>query len=55
MKFNIFVDNKIDLNRLPSARTCFNQLIIPEYKNSELLKKKLLIAISDGCSGFGTA
>lgn len=37
---------------LPEAHTCFNQLILPEYPNKEVLKKKLIIAISNA-EGFG--
>jgi len=37
---------------LPEAHTCFNQLILPEYQNKEILKKKLIIAISNA-EGFG--
>ena len=41
-----------DLNQLPSAHTCFNNLILPNYKNREVLKKKLHIAINYS-EGFG--
>ena len=41
-----------DINKLPSAHTCFNDLLLPDYKNKELLKKFLLIAI-DFSEGFG--
>ena len=37
---------------LPEAHTCFNQLVLPDYKDKELLKKKLTIAISNA-EGFG--
>ena len=39
-------------NQLPSAHTCFNNLILPNYKNKELLKKNLHIAINYS-EGFG--
>jgi hypothetical protein len=39
-------------NQLPSAHTCFNNLILPNYKNKELLRKKLHIAINYS-EGFG--
>lgn len=35
-----------DLNRLPTASTCVNLLKLPDYKNKELLKKKLLYSIN---------
>jgi ubiquitin-protein ligase E3 A len=41
-----------DINKLPSAHTCFNDLLLPDYKNKELLKKFLLIAINFS-EGFG--
>ena len=41
-----------DLNQLPSAHTCFNNLILPDYKNKEKLKKALLTAINYS-EGFG--
>ncbi|ODN03165.1 putative E3 ubiquitin-protein ligase HECTD2 [Orchesella cincta] len=37
---------------LPEAHTCFNQLILPEYPNKDVLKRKLIIAISNA-EGFG--
>ncbi|KAJ1630985.1 hypothetical protein T492DRAFT_998747 [Pavlovales sp. CCMP2436] len=33
--------------RLPSAHTCFNHLLLPEYKTDEVLRKQLLKAITD--------
>ena len=41
-----------DLNQLPSAHTCFNNLILPDYKNKEVTKKKIHIAINYS-EGFG--
>lgn len=38
--------------RLPSAHTCFNTLLLPEYSTPELLLKKLVLAINH-CQGFG--
>jgi len=40
-------------DRLPSAHTCFNQIDIPEYENYEQLRSQLLLAISEGTTGFG--
>lgn len=39
-------------DRLPSAHTCFNHLLLPEYENKEKLKERLLIAINNS-QGFG--
>ena len=41
-----------DLNQLPSAHTCFNNLILPDYKNKEKRKEQLLNAINYS-EGFG--
>ena len=41
-----------DKEQLPSAHTCFNNLILPNYKNKEKLKKNILIAINYS-EGFG--
>jgi len=39
--------NGTDEERLPSAHTCFNHLLLPEYKTKEKLRQQLLKAISD--------
>lgn len=39
-------------DRLPSAHTCFNILLLPEYSSRKVLKEKLLLALSH-CHGFG--
>tara|TARA_B100000524_G_scaffold337379_1_gene228013 strand:+ start:12 stop:350 length:339 start_codon:yes stop_codon:yes gene_type:complete len=39
--------NTVDECRLPSAHTCFNHLLLPEYKDKQKLKEQLLKAISD--------
>ena len=41
-----------DINQLPTAHTCFNNLILPDYKNKERLKQKILNAINYS-EGFG--
>ena len=41
-----------DLNQLPSAHTCFNNLILPDYKDKEKMKKNILTAINYS-EGFG--
>jgi len=38
--------------RLPSAHTCFNHMLLPEYSSIDVLREKLLLAISN-CEGFG--
>jgi ubiquitin-protein ligase E3 A len=42
----------LDDTRLPSAHTCFNHLILPEYSSKVILKQKLLQAIQNH-EGFG--
>jgi len=37
---------------LPTAATCFNTLLLPEYGTREKMKRKLLVAI-ENASGFG--
>lgn len=41
-----------ETDHLPSAHTCFNHLVLPNYKNYEVLKEKLLKAI-ENFQGFG--
>jgi len=41
-----------DSDRLPTAHTCFNHLLLPEYSSEEKLRDRLLVAISNA-EGFG--
>ncbi|KAF0693070.1 Aste57867_15922 [Aphanomyces stellatus] len=41
-----------DSNKLPTAHTCFNHLLLPEYSSLEKLKERLMIAICQS-EGFG--
>lgn len=41
-----------DSDRLPTAHTCFNYLLLPEYSSEEKLKSRLLTAI-ENAQGFG--
>jgi ubiquitin-protein ligase E3 A len=38
--------------RLPTAHTCFNHLLLPDYKDKESLQHRLLLAI-ENAEGFG--
>ena len=38
--------------KLPTAHSCFNQLVIPQYSSKDILRKKLLVAIENS-TGFG--
>ncbi|KAL3657909.1 hypothetical protein V7S43_017108 [Phytophthora oleae] len=44
--------NGSDSDRLPTAHTCFNHLLLPEYSTREKLKERLLLAINQA-EGFG--
>jgi len=48
----IIARNGDDNSLLPSSHTCFNHLLIPEYKSKEILKEKLLISL-ENAEGFG--
>lgn len=53
-RFNIHRDyGKTD--RLPSSHTCFNQLDLPEYESYDILRSRLLKAITAGSDYFGFA
>ncbi|KCZ77645.1 hypothetical protein H311_01340 [Anncaliia algerae PRA109] len=42
----VFMKNGCDTDRLPSAQTCFNILMIPEYNSKEKLENKINMAIN---------
>ncbi|TMW64427.1 hypothetical protein Poli38472_013049 [Pythium oligandrum] len=44
--------NGPDSDRLPTAHTCFNHLLLPDYSSREKLKERLLLAINQA-EGFG--
>jgi len=52
-KFNISVQGD-DIDHLPHAHTCGNQLVIPRYISKELLVEKFQVALSND-EGFGFA
>ena len=41
-----------DTDSLPTAHTCFNVLLLPQYTSEEKLRQKLLLAIGNA-EGFG--
>ena len=51
LKF-VISKNGNDDTRLPSAHTCFNHLLLPEYSTIEILASKLKLAITNS-EGFG--
>ena len=44
--------NGPDSDKLMTAHTCFNHLLLPDYKNKEKMRKLLLMAI-EYAEGFG--
>lgn len=44
--------NEGETDRLPTSHTCFNVLLLPEYKSKEKLDNRLKLAISNS-TGFG--
>eukprot|EP00828_Plagiopyla_frontata_P005621 TRINITY_DN12303_c0_g1_i10.p1 TRINITY_DN12303_c0_g1~~TRINITY_DN12303_c0_g1_i10.p1 ORF type:complete len:136 (-),score=23.96 TRINITY_DN12303_c0_g1_i10:205-612(-) len=49
--FNIEISKAYDINNLPVAHTCTNQLELPDYASKEILQDKLLKAIMES-EGF---
>lgn len=41
-----------DSDKLPTALTCFNQLMLPEYRSKDKLRSRLFVAIQNS-KGFG--
>jgi ubiquitin-protein ligase E3 A len=41
-----------DADRLPTAHTCFNHMLLPSYTSKERLQQRLLMAL-DNAEGFG--
>lgn len=48
----VIARNGPDSDRLPTAHTCFNVLLLPEYSSKEKLKDRLIKAINYS-KGFG--
>ncbi|OMJ93874.1 hypothetical protein SteCoe_3065 [Stentor coeruleus] len=48
----IIAKNGPDSDRLMTAHTCFNYLLLPEYQSKEKMKKLIILAI-ENASGFG--
>jgi len=48
----VLARNGDDSDMLPTAHTCFNHLLLPDYATKEKLKAKLLLAMNN-CTGFG--
>eukprot|EP01104_Vermistella_antarctica_P010555 TRINITY_DN2822_c0_g1_i2.p1 TRINITY_DN2822_c0_g1~~TRINITY_DN2822_c0_g1_i2.p1 ORF type:complete len:297 (+),score=94.31 TRINITY_DN2822_c0_g1_i2:340-1230(+) len=50
--FLIITRSGPDSGRLPVSHTCFNQLMLPEFRTQEKLQERLLLAVNNA-SGFG--
>lgn len=52
-KWELHIKNcPYDPTLLPTASTCFNALSLPEYPSKEILKQKLMLAITYGAEAF---
>jgi hypothetical protein len=51
-KFKIVKNFDKNIDRLPTAHTCTNQLDLPEYPSKEILHERLMTAMREG-KGFG--
>jgi hypothetical protein len=46
------IKKKIEF-KLIEAKTCFNRILLPEYKNKEEMKKSIDIILKTGVGFFG--
>ena len=53
MKFTIETINKNEKNKLITAQTCFNSIILPDYKTKEEMKKSINIILENDTNYFG--
>ena len=44
MKFTIETINKSEKNKLITAQTCFNSIVLPDYKTKEEMKKSITLS-----------
>lgn len=49
---NFTVQKHANTNSLPTAHTCFNVFLLPEYETKEKLKKNIELVIQNN-QGFG--
>lgn len=49
------VHRSYNIQGLPCAHTCFNQLDLPDYPDEATMRSKLLLALEEGSEGFGLA
>ena len=53
MKFTIETINKSEKNKLITAQTCFNSIVLPDYKTKEEMKKSINIILENDTNYFG--
>ena len=51
-ELHMTITKAVESEQLPTSHTCFNQLILPEYPNKNVLREKILVAITHA-TGFG--
>jgi E3 ubiquitin-protein ligase HUWE1 len=49
---NFHITKRGDVNALPSAHTCFNSIELPPYTSEEVMRKKIVVAITFGVVGI---
>lgn len=51
--FPMKINSMYDTKSLPQAHTCFGQIDLPNYETKQILKEKLVMAMTEGGgSGF---
>jgi hypothetical protein len=45
--FNVTQGKDMTTDSLPRAHTCFNQIVLPEYSSKEMMREKLLFALTE--------
>jgi ubiquitin-protein ligase E3 A len=51
-KLRMLIQRSADVSRLPTSHTCFNVLLLPEYRTDEDMRRSLLTAVNNA-EGFG--
>lgn len=52
--FKVTLNPRINNRHLPTANTCFHELVLPMYNSKSVMERKLKLAIQH-CEGFGLA
>ena len=51
-KLRMLIQRSADEGRLPTSHTCFNVLLLPDYRDDESMRRHLMTAINNA-EGFG--